>query len=94
MTSLGTSIGAVIMAITELSERPIRDASSLAAWKEDALRLQLQLRRDPPLAARIPHFIWQYLADADIRARDTEYASSQETKLKEALFQLARENAV
>ena len=94
MTSLGTSIGAVIMAITELSERPIRDATSLATWKEDALRLQQQLRRDPPLAARVPRFIWDYLADVDVRAGDIEHAASQQAKLKEALFQLARESAV
>lgn len=94
MTSLGTSIGAVIMGITELAERPAHDAASLAQWKEDALRMKQALRRDPPLAARVPHFIWHYLDDADIRARDPAYAASQTAQLKEALALLAREPAI
>jgi hypothetical protein len=46
------------------------------------------LARPRGLVGEMPHFIWHYLADADIRSRDEAYRRSQERDLEAVLPRL------
>ena len=65
--------------LRELAESTPEDARALPAWYERARELEAVLRSDRgALSDAIPHFVWHYLADADIRARDLEYRADQQ----------------
>lgn len=46
----------------------------LDRWYEGARRLEAELVRPGGLSPKVPHFLWHYLADADIRMKDEKYA--------------------
>ena len=74
--------------LRKLSDSPPSDGSSLEQWTRDAQEIQRHLASDPRLSAAIPHFVWRYLSDADIRLRDFEYRISQQSTMEEILVSL------
>ncbi|MFA6562259.1 MAG: hypothetical protein WCV00_10170 [Verrucomicrobiia bacterium] len=63
--------------LDRLMKVPLGNKSDVAAWYQDAGRVQRSLvERFPTL--EFPHEVWHFFADADIRARDAEYRLRQE----------------
>ena len=59
---------------------------------EQELR-ELQARLSKDLAGELPHFLWHWLADADIRGRDAEYGKLQAHQLESTLQQMEGKHA-
>jgi hypothetical protein len=75
--------------LRELAESTPEDARELPAWYERAREFESVLRSDGgALSDAIPHFIWHYLADADIRARDLTYRAEQQVAILEIISAL------
>jgi hypothetical protein len=75
--------------LRELAESTPEDATQLPAWYERAREFEAMLRADTgPLRDAIPHFVWHYLADADIRARDDGYRTDQQAEILEIIMAL------
>lgn len=72
--------------LRELAQRELNTAADLKEWHAAARELEASLSAD--LADRVPHFVWHYLADVDIRFRDEVYREDQEQRLKVALKEL------
>jgi len=72
--------------VRELASRPVRTAEDLAQWQNAAAQLRAAVA--PSVADQVPHFVWHYLADADIRFRDDRYRAAQDQELVEALQEL------
>ena len=68
--------------LRELAESTPNDRSELPAWYERAREFEAVLRADNgALTDAIPHFVWHYLADAAIRARDLAYRADRQATI-------------
>jgi hypothetical protein len=76
----------LITALRSLAAQPVTNRKELAAWRQAAGRLEESLT--PEQADTVPHFIWHYLADADIRLRNADFRADQERRLQQALREL------
>jgi hypothetical protein len=76
----------LITALESLAARPVTNRKELATWKLHAGRLEQSFT--PEQADAVPSFVWQYLADADIRLRNAGYRAEQERQLKRVLGEL------
>jgi hypothetical protein len=86
---MDTSLQEVARRIRELAALSPSDAGELDTWYAAAKELEDWLRARPPrINDQVPHFVWHYLNDADIRCRDEVYRRHQERELAEALKQL------
>jgi hypothetical protein len=56
---------------------PIADRAQRSTWYDAAQRLIDGFRYDADVEGCIPHGLWHWLADADIRAKDPVYAQEQ-----------------
>jgi len=75
--------------LRELAESTPGNARQLPAWYERAREFESILRSDTgALSDAIPHFVWHYLADADIRARDDAYRTDQQATILEIIIAL------
>ena len=88
------SISEVVRSIRVLSERPIDSPETLKTWNVEAAALRRAIEQRPEVTGRVPHFVWHYLADADIRFKDPAYAQSQQRQLREALAAMEQNDAV
>jgi len=71
-----------------LAESTPEDARQLPAWDERAREFEAVLHSDGVLSDAIPHFVWHYLADADIRVRDLAYRADQQATILEIIIAL------
>jgi len=55
----------------------IRNSSDLADWYAKAQVIKNMATSNADLSNVVPHFVWHYLSDADIRLKDEEYAKIQ-----------------
>jgi hypothetical protein len=76
----------LISALQTLAAKPVTNRKQLAEWRKEADRFEESLT--PEQADAVPHFVWHYLADADIRLRNAEYRADQERRLLVALEEL------
>lgn len=68
--------------LRELSQMPLNTDSDLGACCVRADKIQLQLEtQDKAMTDTLPHFVWHYLSDADIRFKDKRYKLSQDAEL-------------
>ena len=75
--------------LRELAESTPEDVRQLPAWYERAREFESILRSDTgSLSDAIPHFVWHYLADADVRARDAGYRTDQQATILEIIMAL------
>jgi hypothetical protein len=74
--------------LRELAESTPEDARHLPVWYERAREFEAMLRSDTGALSAIPHFVWHYLADADIRARDDAYRTDQQAAILEIIIAL------
>jgi hypothetical protein len=86
---MGTSLHEIAGRLRELAPISPTNAGELQAWYAAAKEFEDWLRAKPAhLLDQVPHFIWHYLADADIRSRDEAYRRHQERELAVVLAQL------
>jgi hypothetical protein len=86
---MGTSLHEIAGRLRELAAISPRSAVELQAWYAAAKEFEGWLSARPAqLLDQVPHFIWHYLADADIRAKDDAYRRHQERELAVVLAQL------
>ncbi len=76
----------LISALQSLAAQPLTNRKELAAWRLAAGRLEESLT--PEQADAVPHFVWHYLGDADIRLRNAGFRADQERRLQQALREL------
>ena len=75
--------------LRELADSSPTNVSDLPAWYKRASEFEAVLRADGgALSDSIPHFVWHYLADADIRARDLAYRADQQAAILEIIIAL------
>ena len=68
----------LISALQSLAAKKVTNRKELAAWRLAADRLEESLT--PEQQDAMPHFVWHYLADADIRLRNASYRADQERR--------------
>jgi hypothetical protein len=84
-----TSLHEVARRIRELAARSPSAPSELDTWYAAAKEFEDWLHARPlQIQDQVPHFVWHYLSDADIRCRDEVYRRHQERELAVALAQL------
>jgi len=76
----------LISALRSLAARPVTNRKELAAWRLEADRLEESFT--PEQADSVPPFVFHYLADADIRLRNSGYRADQERRLQTVIGEL------
>lgn len=76
----GRDVGLLAKELVRLIEFVPRTKAELSDWYEQARLLQAG-----DLLKGAPHFVWHYLADADIRMKDDVYAEMQNRRIKTVL---------
>jgi hypothetical protein len=76
----------LIAALEKLAAKKLTNRKDLAAWKLAAEKLERGLT--PEQADSVPHFVWHYLGDADIRLRNASYRKDQERRLERVIREL------
>jgi len=83
----------LISALRILAMREPTTREELSTLQSDCTSLLLQLQTSPSLGHNMPHAVWHFLADADIRFKDPAYAQMQLTGLRAALAKWEHECA-
>lgn len=68
-------------ALRVLAMRKIENKQQLADWENEAWQLRSEIKRNIFLANVLPHQIWHYLDDADIRLKDPRYYKIQQSEI-------------
>jgi len=76
------ALTALAAKLNELVEGAPSTKRDLVRWYEKAREVEDELIRPEGLAPSLPHFIWHFLADADIRLKDSIYAELQNKRMK------------
>ena len=76
----------LIAALQSLAARKVTNRKELAAWRVEADRLEESFT--PEQADSVPHFVFHYLADADIRLRNAGFRADQERRLEQVFREL------
>ena len=76
----------LISALEALAARPLTNRKEFAAWRLEANRLEESFT--PEQADSVPDFVWHYLADADIRLRNSGFRADQERRLQQVFREL------
>ncbi|HEY8122617.1 MAG TPA: hypothetical protein VII78_14940 [Myxococcota bacterium] len=76
----------LISALEKLAAKKVTNRKELDAWRAAAEKLERGL--SPEQADSVPHFVWHYLGDADIRLRNATYRKDQERRLEKVLREL------
>jgi hypothetical protein len=75
----------VLDPVRALLAAELAGALSGAALVAECTRVALELGRASASAAAVPHGVWHYLSDADVRIRDPGYAKVQLETVRRAL---------
>ncbi len=77
------------MGLRSLAETSVSNRAELKDWYANAKRLQDWMSTHASeLSGAVPHFVWHYLADADIRLKDSIYAADQTRHLMDIVHAL------
>lgn len=63
---------------------------SIDAWLAEAHRVRIKFGGDNGVLTHLPHLIWHYFSDADIRRRDSGYSESQIARVAKLIEELER----
>jgi len=75
--------------LRKLSQMPLVTRDDLATWTMCAGQLLAELRAmEQSVYDSLPHFIEHYLADADIRLKDSKYCEEQQKQIAEIIKKL------
>jgi hypothetical protein len=86
MTEVVSFNESLIAALEKLAAKKLTNRKELAAWKLAAEKLEQGFT--PEQADSVPHFVWHYLGDADIRVRNASYRKDQERRLERVIREL------
>src|SRR5688572_11586267 len=76
--------------LTQLVAHVPQNRDELRKWYVQARAVEDDLTAPGGLSADVPHFLWHYLADADIRLKDKDYADLQQRRMQLFLQHLRR----
>jgi hypothetical protein len=76
----------LIASLQTLAARPVTNRKELAAWRLEADRFEESLT--PEQLDSVPHLVFHYLADADIRLRNAGFRADQERRLQQVFREL------
>ena len=76
---------ALITALKTAAVIELYNPEDVSAWDRQAEAIRQTLKGDAGLADSVPHFVWHYLADSDLRRKDTAYRAAQIDKLLEVI---------
>ena len=71
--------------LRELADSQPENQTSLAIWSARAREVEDFLKSIRGLSDAVPHFVWHFLSDADIRVRDLGYRRAQLAELEPIL---------
>jgi hypothetical protein len=94
LSSQPLTIATVINSVRALADRRVESLDGLEAWYREAAALKGTLESHPEISSLVPHFVWHYLDDADLRLKDSAYRASQEQQLLATLRTMEKGNAV
>jgi len=83
LQSLGNALEALV-------NTKIENRSDLEKWYAGAQQVRQQIFSNPKLSNVVPHFVWHYLSDADIRFKDQKYAQLQREEIDRIILALKR----
>ena len=69
---------------------PVSNQAQLDEWYAAARRLKEWISAHPELSDAVPHFVWHFLSDADIRLKDPLYAADQTRQVMDIVHALER----
>jgi hypothetical protein len=90
MTVVPSSRDEVVEAVRALAARVPRSHAELSALETDSVNLARHIQHGTSLHD-VPHLVWHFLSDADIRFKDPAYAQLQLTRINEVLDAWMRE---
>jgi hypothetical protein len=76
--------------LRRLVEMEVVDRDTLSVWYKEARRVQEKIKTADASLSHVPHLVWHYLTDADIRLKDPEYARMQNESLSRILAAMER----
>jgi hypothetical protein len=86
---MDTTLHEIARRLRELAAVSPASAADLPAWYTAAKKFESWLSARPAqLLDQVPHFVWHYLADADIRSKDEAYRRHQERELAGVVAEL------
>jgi hypothetical protein len=86
---MDTSLQEVAQRLRQLAALSPAGSGELKTWNAAAKEFKDWLSARPDrLVDQVPHFVWHYLDDADIRSRDEVYRRNQERELAAVLATL------
>ena len=88
LTRLPTSKLELISALRALAERNPRTREEKGQLEQDCVALALHIQRNMAVHD-MPHVIWHFLHDPDIRFKDPAYAEMQLAEVRDTLSQWA-----
>jgi len=74
----------IIRYVFDLMDNEPTSRSAMIDWYERTKKVRALIQEDTG-ELKVPHALWHYLDDADIRMKDHRYAESQILQIKEAL---------
>ena len=93
VAALPTSKAELLAALRALAQRTPRTRDDLRQLQEDSLALALHIQRNMALH-NVPHSVWHFLHDADIRFKDAAYAEMQLSQISEVLGECEYESGI
>jgi len=70
-----------------LSRRVPQSKAELSRLEAELFVLGERIRKSQ-ICGEVPHFVWHYISDAEIRYKEPDYASGQEETLRECIREL------
>jgi hypothetical protein len=85
----GTRLADIAARLRPLVAQPALSPAELTAWYDQAAQFSSYIR-EHHTDIDLPHFVYHYLSDADIRARKPEYRAEQDRRIEEIVSELER----
>ena len=93
MNDMNFTLRELAQALRTLEQFQPSSKSDLNKWYEIAEGIKRKLIEPAGLAPQLPHFIWHYFSDADIRMKDLRYAKMQNAKVRLLIDALEKNEA-
>lgn len=74
----------IVVSVSDLVNMELASECDILDWHERVEKVKSLMRLDMG-DIRVPHVLWHYLSDVDIRMKDQRYAKAQMLQIKEVL---------
>jgi len=88
MTGMPTSRAEVIAAVRQLAARSPQSRDEMLSLERESMALALHIQKRTTLHD-VPEAVWHFLADADVRFKDTSYAEMRVAEIAKVLDEWA-----